>query len=104
MKTSRLLYAGAFLVCLIIISVALYMQHVLDMEPCPLCIFQRMAIMAIGAVCLLAAVHNPDNFIRKIYGLGVSIIALIGAGLAARHDILAEPCDGDQEDEHYETE
>ena len=39
---------------------ALYAQHGLGLEPCPLCIFQRVGVIALGVVFLVAALHNPE--------------------------------------------
>ena len=59
-----------------------YMQFVEELEPCPLCISQRLAILATGIVFLLAAIHNKG---LKIYAVAGAITALIGAGISARH-------------------
>ena len=64
------------------------MQYVMHFDPCPLCIFQRISFIAIGLVCLLAALHNPTNIGHKIYGLLIAIAALFGLGLAIRHSWL----------------
>jgi disulfide bond formation protein DsbB len=60
------------------------MQHVVGLEPCPLCIFQRMAFFAVGAFAVLAAALSPGSVGR---GIGVLVLAsgLTGFGLAARH-------------------
>ncbi len=45
--------------CVFLMGVALYMEHMMHLEPCPLCIFQRMAVILAGAFALIAAIHNP---------------------------------------------
>ncbi len=81
----RQTYFIVFLGCTGLILAALYMQHAMGMHPCPLCITQRIFVIVVGLLALLAALHNPAAFGRKIYG-GLSIIAaLIGAGVAGRH-------------------
>ncbi len=53
MSTMRKLYLLGFLFSLALFGVALYMQHVMKLEPCPLCILQRMAVMLlVGYFCL----------------------------------------------------
>ena len=44
---------------------ALFVQYGLHEEPCPLCILQRVAVIAAGASFLLAAVHNPRAAARE---------------------------------------
>lgn len=68
-----------------LMSYALYAEHVLGLEACPLCIFQRMAFIGLGAVFLVAALHGPAGVMARVYaGLGV-LVAGIGAVIAARH-------------------
>jgi disulfide bond formation protein DsbB len=77
-------FAG-FGLCVGLIVYALYVQYVLHFEPCPLCIFQRIAVIVIGLVFLMAAVHNPVKLGARVYGAFIGLAALAGAGVAARH-------------------
>jgi disulfide bond formation protein DsbB len=71
---------------------ALYAEHVLGLEPCPLCIFQRVAVIALGAAFLLAAIHNPRRTGARVYGALQLIIAVLGLLIVARHVwIQAQP-------------
>lgn len=74
-----------FLACVGLIAYALYAQHGLGLEPCPLCIFQRVAVMATGIVFLIAALHAPANTGRRVYGGLAVAAAVIGAAVAGRH-------------------
>lgn len=65
------------------LGVGLYLQLVLDMLPCPLCIVQRYAFLKIALLCLVA-LALPDKGMRVIAGLG-SLAGLGGAGIAIRH-------------------
>jgi disulfide bond formation protein DsbB len=81
-----------FLACAGLIAYALYAEHVLGLAPCPLCIFQRVAVIAIGVVFLVATLHNPARIGARIYGALVTLAALAGIGIAARHVwIQAQP-------------
>ena len=92
MKNLRFANAIGFLVCAALIGYALYSEHVLGLEPCPLCIFQRIAVIAIGVIFLLAAIHNPRGAGRVVYGSLIVLAALTGIGIAARHIwIQAQP-------------
>ena len=51
-------FLGAF-ICYQLIVTALYFQYVDGLEPCPLCMFQRAMVIALGGVLLINAVHNP---------------------------------------------
>jgi len=78
-------YLAAFLACLAMMGAALYFQYARHLEPCPLCIFQRVAVIAFGLVFLLAALHDPRGFGRRLYGLFGVLAALAGMGIAGRH-------------------
>src|SRR3569832_2493515 len=80
MKSTRLaLFAVAF-ACLALLGVALYLQHVQNMLPCPLCIIQRYAFAAVGLIYQIFALL-PGNAIRLGAALG-ALAALAGAGAA----------------------
>ena len=66
------------LACAGMLGYALYVQHFDFVDPCPLCVLQRMAFMWIGAVALLAFIHNPGFVGRRFYGLGVIVGAREG--------------------------
>lgn len=80
----RALYTGVAVVSFALIGVALVLQHVVGLAPCPLCIFQRMAYFAVGIFALLAAWRAPRSSAR-LFGVLVLLSALVGAGIAARH-------------------
>ena len=82
---SRSLYVLVFLACATLIGVALYFEHIEGLEPCPLCIVQRVMIILIGAVCFFAAVHNPRSAWRRLYELAIIIFSVAGAAVAGRH-------------------
>ncbi|MEB3734671.1 disulfide bond formation protein B [Halopseudomonas pachastrellae] len=60
LPASRPLYLLAFIVCVLLMAAALYLEHGVGLEPCPLCILQRIAVMVIGVICLAAVLHNPE--------------------------------------------
>lgn len=64
---------------------ALWLEHGRGLEPCPLCIFQRVAMIATAAVFLLGALHGPLGFGRIVYAVLVWITAGAGIGVAGRH-------------------
>lgn len=62
-----------------------YLQQMLGFEPCPFCIFQRIAMAATGLVFLAAALHAPRGGGRWLYAGLATLTAVIGAGISARH-------------------
>jgi disulfide bond formation protein DsbB len=81
----RLANALGALACGGLMAYALYAQHGLGLEPCPLCIFQRVAVIALGAVFIIAALHPAGPAGRRVYALLLALVALAGSGVAARH-------------------
>ena len=84
--------ALGFLACAALMGYALYAQHVLGLSPCPLCIFQRVAVITVGLLFLIAALHNPSGKGSMAYGVLIDLATLIGIGISARHIwIQAQP-------------
>lgn len=84
----RLIYLAIFLACAGLIGFALYLQHSLGLEPCPMCILQRYAFIVVGVIALAAAIHNPALLGRRIYSALLAIMAATGGGVAIRHVYL----------------
>lgn len=64
---------------------ALYAQYFLDLAPCPLCVFQRIAVISMGLVFLVAAVHNAGRVGACIYAALLFLASAVGVGVAGRH-------------------
>lgn len=78
-------YLFIFLFCLVMLGVALFFQFVVGLEPCPLCVFQRIAIIFIGLVGLMAFLHNPRGIADRLYGLLLIGGAIGSVTVASRH-------------------
>jgi len=75
-----------FLACFSMLAVGAYFQFVENMAPCPLCISQRIAILATGIILLTASIHNPSSTKGiRYYAFSGATTALIGSGISARH-------------------
>jgi disulfide bond formation protein DsbB len=83
--TSRQGNLLGFAACAGLLGYAYYAQMVLHLEPCPLCIFQRVGVFAIGLVFLIAAVHDPVGWARRVYASLIGLTALATIGVAIRH-------------------
>ena len=82
---SRILNFAGFTCCAGMMGFALYTQHILLLDPCPLCVFQRVAVIGLGAFFLIAALHNPAGWARRVYAFFMGIVALFGIGVAGWH-------------------
>jgi disulfide bond formation protein DsbB len=81
----RLGYALGFIACAGLLGFALYLQYYDYQDPCPLCILQRIAFMALAAIFLVAALHGPARTGTIVYGGMLLLVAGIGAAIATRH-------------------
>jgi len=70
------------LACFAMLAVGLYLQLVLDMLPCPLCILQRYAFVAVALACLVT-VALPSAATR-LGAAAACVASLTGAGIAIR--------------------
>jgi disulfide bond formation protein DsbB len=77
-------FTGA-VACGLLLGYAYYLQYVQHLEPCPLCIFQRVAVLAVGVLFLIAALHDPEKNGARAYGVLIDLVTLAGIGVAARH-------------------
>ncbi|WP_269913971.1 disulfide bond formation protein B [Acinetobacter sp. HY1485] len=87
MNLSYRLVSGLVLLASIVgMAFALYLEHFKGLQPCPLCIFQRVGLMVMGLFAFLGFVHNPKNtIVKRIYAGLASLGILWSAGVAARH-------------------
>jgi disulfide bond formation protein DsbB len=74
-----------FAVCAGLIAYAYYAQSVMHLEPCPLCIFQRVGTFFLGIIFLAAALHDGGLWARRSYAALIAVAALATAGVALRH-------------------
>ena len=74
-----------FAACAACMAYALFVQHVLLLEPCPLCVFQRIGMIATGLMFLLAALHDPAGWGRRVYAVLIAMAATAGGSVSAWH-------------------
>ncbi|MEO5764522.1 MAG: disulfide bond formation protein B [Casimicrobiaceae bacterium] len=80
----RIAYLLGFLVCAGLMAWAFWLQYGEGLEPCPLCMFQRVAVCAVGIIFLVAFLHNPGRRFAGVYAVLTLVAAGAGAGFAAR--------------------
>jgi len=61
-----------------------YLQYARGLEPCPMCIFQRLCFMAVVAIAAVAALHGPRPRGGTAYAALVATAAAVGGAIAAR--------------------
>ena len=71
--------------CATLLGFAYYNQYVDYLDPCPLCIFQRVVFFFMGVIALIAAIHNPARMGQRVYGWLLVAGSVIGASIAGRH-------------------
>lgn len=82
----RTRYLAAFVVCACLMAFALYAQYVMHLDPCPLCIFQRIAVCIMGLFFLIGGWHAPRKPRgRAIYAALITLGGLWGMATAGRH-------------------
>ena len=83
--TPRIWFFLGFLGCVFLLSMGAYFQFVGGLEPCPLCISQRIGILLTGIVFLIAGLHNPGISGVKAYAMLGALTALGGGAISMRH-------------------
>lgn len=76
---------AGFLACAALLGYAYYAQFHDHLDPCPLCIFERLGMIALGVAFLVAALHAPGPMGSRVYATAIAAVALTGAAVAARH-------------------
>lgn len=83
--TARTANGLGFVACAALLAYAYYAQFVMHLEPCPLCIFQRVGVFAVGVIFAVAALHDPAGWGRRVYA-GLLLLASVATiGVALRH-------------------
>ncbi len=75
---ARRVLALLALACAAMLAFGLYLQHVESLNPCPMCIVQRYALILVGVFSGLASLSNR----KSLWFLG-SLLALVSAVLGA---------------------
>ncbi|MBI2380726.1 MAG: disulfide bond formation protein B [Gammaproteobacteria bacterium] len=83
--SARAMNFAAAGVCAGLLAAAYYFQYSLHLEPCPLCIFQRVGFFVVGLCFLLLGLHNPKAWGVRVYGFLALLAAVLGAAVAGRH-------------------
>ncbi len=74
-----------FLGCVAALGVALYLQHVTHLDPCPWCVVQRILFVLIGLIALAGALHRPRAFGLTAYAIVIGLLSMSGIAAATYH-------------------
>jgi disulfide bond formation protein DsbB len=86
LRNRRVANLSGFAACTLMLAYALYAEKFLHLEPCPLCMFQRVGVAALGIVFLLAALHHPASQAgARLYAGLIFLVALFPGYVAGRH-------------------
>ena len=83
----RRIWLSILLVCAGLLSFGMYLQHVVGLVPCPMCIVQRYVMVLMGLVALLGVILPSRNVCLPVGG-GLVLLAGGGAYVAARQSWL----------------
>ena len=81
--------------CAAMMAIALYMEHVMLLEPCPLCVMQRVMMIAVGDICLIAFLHGPRDWGFRTYA-GLSLLCAVGGGGLSSRQLWLQSLPPDQ--------
>lgn len=90
-QTNLLLFLGGVFTILC----GVYMEHVMKLEPCPLCITQRAFFDLCGLLGLIATIHNPRGRGVWIYA-SLGLLSALGGGYFAQHQVWLQSLPEDQ--------
>lgn len=74
----RRVFGLLFALCIGLLSFGMYLQHVVGLVPCPMCIVQRYALFSVAIIAGLAWASS-----RKSLHIGGALLLLISAGFGA---------------------
>ena len=80
----KFIFALGLLGCLAVLGSAYAIENLYDIEPCPLCVLQRILYWGMAVVCLLGACHNSKTVVRYFYSVSALMLGLIGILLSGR--------------------
>ncbi|MEJ5029218.1 disulfide bond formation protein B [Comamonas sp. MYb21] len=77
-----------FVACAAMMAFGMYLQHVVGLEPCPMCIVQRYCLIAVGVLALLGSLRPSSAGWWKSFGGLALLFSVFGAFTAARQSWL----------------
>ena len=89
MNNFRAINMSCLLICIALLTIAIYVETTFRLAPCPLCMLQRFVYISIIVILAIASIHNPKNRLRKnVYCLVTLVFSGMGIFLAGRQSWL----------------
>ncbi|QVW23166.1 disulfide bond formation protein B [Pseudomonas hormoni] len=85
---SRSLFFMVFVAGALALGVSYYLEYAVGLQPCGMCLLQRMCLALLTGVCLMASVHGPGRFGSSLYWLLGLLCSLAGTVTAWRQVLL----------------
>jgi len=87
-KSLRPLMFLGLLITSAMFGTAMYMQHVMYLDPCPLCIVTRVIVLILAILFLLGLIVNPKTWGRRLFGVLFTLASIAGVVVSGRHSWL----------------
>ena len=76
------------LLSFLLVGLALTIQTQFNLEPCPLCVSQRIVFILIGLLFLVFSFLNPTRLIKFIHFASLSVVNIVGMVFAIKHILI----------------
>jgi len=76
------------LLSFLLVGLALTIQTQFNLEPCPLCVSQRIVFILIGLLFLVFSFLNPTRLIKFIHLVSLSVVNIVGMVFAIKHILI----------------
>lgn len=87
-RRPRFVLAGVAALCVGLLAFGMFLQHVVGLEPCPMCIVQRYAMVLVALIAFVGAVLPSHRLGSVVAALAVVLMSGFGAFVAARQSFL----------------
>ena len=76
------------LLSFLLVGLALTIQTQFNLEPCPLCVSQRIVFILIGLLFLVFSFLNPTRLIKFIHLVSLLVVNIVGIVFAIKHILI----------------
>ena len=83
--SNRIIYLLVFLACAGLLAAAYVFEYVYYMDPCPLCIMQRIAVLLIGISGLVGFIFASSMLAKVSASIFMLLSSILGMSVAGRH-------------------
>lgn len=82
--SNKHIFLMTFLACFSLLAAAYYFEYYLYLDPCPLCIMQRIAVLMVGVVALIGFFITKQAG-QRIVAIAMALASIFGCAVAGRH-------------------